>query len=206
MQAPETRLSLIIRLRNPRDAAAWESFVDLYGNLIRQVALKLGVDADEAADIAQETLLSVSRAIDRFEPREGEFAFRGWLAKIARNQTLQTLRRRRRPAVPLNSLSAGPSASGDSIPASLEPSESDPLEAIFETEHRRQLFRIASTNVRKRTGEVNWKAFWMTFIDEVSSEQTASTLGMRVAQVYVARSRVLAAIRKEVELLSESAI
>lgn len=203
MQAPDTSLSLILRLRDPRDAAAWERFVDLYGNLIRQVAMKLGVDSDEAGDIAQETLLAVSRAIDRFEPREGDFAFRGWLAKIARNQTLQTLRRRRRPIFNLASVTG---ATDRNAGASMEPAEVDPLEALFETEHRRQLFRIASKNVRQRTTETNWQAFWLSCVEDKEKDEVAKHLGIRVAQVYVARSRVLAAIRREVELLSESAL
>ncbi|MEM0925919.1 MAG: sigma-70 family RNA polymerase sigma factor, partial [Planctomycetota bacterium] len=179
---------------------------DLYGSLIRQVALKLGVDAEESADIAQETLLAVSRAIDRFEPRDGDFAFRGWLAKIARNQTLQTLRRRRRPIFSASSLPYSSGSSADSSVDLPEPSESDPLIDLFETEHRRQLFRIASRVVRERTSDVNWRAFWMSCVDDQPAASVAGELGIRVAQVYVARSRVMSAIRREVEMLSESAL
>lgn len=68
------------------------------------------VGADDAADVAQETWLKVSRGLDRF--RE-DAQPRSWLTSIARNAALDHLRRRARrvPAVDLGELLALPASS-----------------------------------------------------------------------------------------------
>jgi hypothetical protein len=47
---PATRASLLVRLRDARDGAAWTGFVDLYAPLVYGYARKVGLqDADAAA-------------------------------------------------------------------------------------------------------------------------------------------------------------
>src|SRR5436309_1802162 len=83
---PPTRASLLVRLRDPRDATAWKEFVDRYASLVYGYARKQGLQDADAADLAQEVLGAVVTAIGalEYDPRQG--AFRNWLFTIVRRK------------------------------------------------------------------------------------------------------------------------
>src|SRR5258708_7483695 len=83
---PPTRASLLVRLRDPHDEAAWKQFVDLYAPLVYGFARKEGLQDADAADLSQEVLAAVAGAVGRLEydPRRG--AFRNWLFTIVRRK------------------------------------------------------------------------------------------------------------------------
>ncbi len=85
-EIPPTRASLLVRLRNPRDEAAWTQFVDLYAPLVYGYARKQGLQDADAADLSQEVLGVFAGAIGRLEydPRRG--SFRNWLFTVVRRK------------------------------------------------------------------------------------------------------------------------
>ena len=50
---PETRESLLIRLADAADAAAWDEFVAIYRPMILRLGLRKGLQATDADDLAQ---------------------------------------------------------------------------------------------------------------------------------------------------------
>ena len=52
--SPATRQSLLVRLRDPKDGQAWAEFVAIYSPLIDRLARAKGLQAADAADLAQE--------------------------------------------------------------------------------------------------------------------------------------------------------
>src|SRR5436190_3593267 len=92
-----TRLSLLVRLRDARDGAAWSQFVELYAPLVFGFARKHGLQDADAADLTQDVLLAVSGGIRRldYDPRRG--SFRGWLFTVARNKLRNFLAAQQRP-------------------------------------------------------------------------------------------------------------
>ena len=52
--SPETRASLILRLQNPDDVAAWDEFVGLYRPVLYRVARGRGFQAADADNLVQE--------------------------------------------------------------------------------------------------------------------------------------------------------
>lgn len=56
-----TSATLLGKLRDPRDRAAWERFVELYTPLLFRWGRRLGLPAEDAADLVQETLLTLVR-------------------------------------------------------------------------------------------------------------------------------------------------
>lgn len=76
--------------------------------LVYSYGLKYGLQDSDAADLAQETIRRVFRAIDSFEYDPNKGSFRGWLLTVARNE----LRRMK------NRLDGTTSGSGDTDPAS----------------------------------------------------------------------------------------
>src|SRR5579884_3770062 len=92
---PPTRASLLLRLRDPRDAAAWAEFVGLYAPLVYGYLRKQGLQDADAADLSQDVLAAVARGIGRLEydPRRG--AFRNWLFTAVRRKLANWRRARR---------------------------------------------------------------------------------------------------------------
>ena len=81
---PETRLSLLLRLRDRGDSDAWTRFVDLYGPLVYGLARRHGLGDADAADRMQEVLLAVARGVESYDARRGPF--RNWLYTVTMNK------------------------------------------------------------------------------------------------------------------------
>lgn len=64
-EPPATRPSLLVRLRDPRDAQAWQELVALYAPLIYGFGRKKGLQDADAADLTQEVLRAVSAGAGR---------------------------------------------------------------------------------------------------------------------------------------------
>jgi RNA polymerase sigma-70 factor (ECF subfamily) len=76
MLVPETRPSLILRVRDANDADAWNQFATLYRPVILRLARRKGIQAADAEDLAQQVLLSVAGAMERWQPDQQRARFR----------------------------------------------------------------------------------------------------------------------------------
>src|SRR5439155_24559225 len=83
---PFTRASLLLRLRDPQDEAAWREFVQLYAGLVYGYARKQGLQDADAADLTQEVLGAVAGAVARLEYDPNRGAFRNWLFTVVRRK------------------------------------------------------------------------------------------------------------------------
>jgi RNA polymerase sigma-70 factor (ECF subfamily) len=53
--------------------------------------------------------------------------------------------------------------------------------------------------VRPRFQPATWQAFWRTAVDGASGKDVAAELGLTVAAVYLAKGRVMAALREQIQ-------
>ena len=72
-------------------------------------------------------------------------------------------------------------------------------EDAWEREYRWNLFQWAANKIRVEFREPTWQAFWRTAVLATGIDQVARDLGLSPGAVYVARSRVTARIRQEIE-------
>lgn len=190
MSVPETRASLLLRLRDFDDHAAWESFIDLYRDVIRAMAVRRGMQSADADDLTQTVMIAVARSIDRFEIDSGRAKFRTWLSRIAANAIINATTRRPRDR-----------AAGGDADAFLRELGDDPDTQTVCLEYRRAVFDAAAGRVKQEVAPETFEAFWRTVVCGEPIETVANSMGRRPGSVYTARSRVMAKIRHWVEQL-----
>jgi len=193
---PPTRPSLLIRIRDAGDTEAWQRFVKLYAPLVYGFARKRGLQDCDAADLTQDVLRSVAAAAGRFnyDPRRG--TFHGWLFTVVHNK-LQDFRARQGR----HSLGSGDTRVQERLEEQAAP---DPQDAVFwNQEYQRQLLARALEMVRGGFQELTWKAFCETALEGKKPKQTAQALGISIASVYMAKSRVMAQLREQIRLLQQ---
>jgi RNA polymerase sigma-70 factor (ECF subfamily) len=115
-----------------RDPAAFEALVRRHQSGVYNFCLRMLGQADDAADVAQETFVQLYSHLGRLDERE---PIAPWLFRVARNRCIDVIRRRR--TVPL----AQSDESGETT-LILEPADDEPLpDVLFE---RAELQRVLS--------------------------------------------------------------
>ena len=195
---PETRASLILRLRDAADVAAWDEFTEIYGPVVFRVARRQGLQPADADDLVQEVLTAVAHSVAQWLERSDKGAFRAWLLRIARNTAIDFLTRRKH--LPW-------SKGGDDAARLLEdaPAPEQDISGEFDLEYRREVFHWAADRVRESVTEATWQAFWLTSIGNRPIDAVAGELGLSVGSVYIARSRVMKRLRVCVKQFEEPA-
>jgi RNA polymerase sigma factor (sigma-70 family) len=192
---PPTRASLLVRLRDQRDEAAWAQFVDLYAPLLYGYARKQGLQDADAADLSQEVLSAVAGSVGRLEYDPQRGAFRNWLFTVVRRKLANW-----RAAAGQRVSGSGDTAMHELLEACPGPADAAPE---WEAEWDRRLFAWACEQVRRDVTDSTWQAFWRTAVDGLPGKKAAAELGMTVAAVYLARSRVLARLKELVQSVQE---
>lgn len=185
--AIETRGSLLQRLRDPGNTDSWELFAKVYGPPIIRYCRRFGLQEADATDVAQDVLAQVAVSIRGFEYDPAAGRFRDWLGTVIRGKLDRHWRKRT------------PVALGGSWPAAIAGAD----EAAWAIELDAQLLRSALEFIRDDFEDRTWRAFELTWLESHSAPDAARRLGMPVAHVYVARSRVLKRLQEELQRLCD---
>ncbi|MEJ0090785.1 MAG: sigma-70 family RNA polymerase sigma factor [Limisphaerales bacterium] len=197
-----TRYSLLSRLQNWDDQESWKNFFDTYWRLIYSIALKSGLTDAEAQDVVQETIICVAKDINKFK-RDRQFgSFKGWLRNLTRWRIADQLRKREPNALGENG-SADENSNLPELAEIPDPTGAE-LENIWEEEWYSNLMQAALERIKCRVKEEHYQMFDLNVIRQWPASKVASTLEVSIAQVYLAKHRILALIKKEVRVLEKS--
>jgi RNA polymerase sigma-70 factor (ECF subfamily) len=164
---------------------AWRQMVALYTPLLRVWLRPAGLQACDIDDLTQAALAVVVRRLPEYRHNGRKGAFRAWLRSIIQNVLCEFVRSAGRRA-----------AEGDDTLAQLEDPDSE-LNRRWEREHDLHVLRGLLELVRGEFTPRTWAAFCRTAIDGLPAPEAATELDLSVNAVHVARSRVLARLRRE---------
>jgi len=187
----DTPISLLERLRLGSGPAAWERFVALYAPLIRALLSRHGLQPSDVDDLSQEVLEVLLRELPQFRHNLRRGAFRRWLRGIVLNR-LRTFWRAAR---------VGP----QTVPTDLgqvldllEDPESD-LSRLWDEEHDRHVVRRLLELIEVDFEPATWQAFRLLVLEGLPTAEVARMTGLSANAVRIAKSRVLARFRQEVD-------
>ncbi len=199
-----TRASLLGRLRDLGDSDSWRAFFETYWRLIYNVACKSGLTDPEAQDVVQETVIAVARKMPEFRYDPAKGSFKQWLLLITRRRIQDHLRKIYRSLPVVEGGSDSLSLGLENVPASTLPPDAA-FDAAWELEWRENLFQAALARVRQRANPKQYQAFDYSVLQALPAAEVARMLGMNIAQVYLARHRVGAAVKRAVKELETGA-
>ena len=180
-----TSVSLLERLRQPAQPEAWGRFVELYTPLLYYWARRLGLQSHDAADLVQDVFAVLIERMPEFayDPHK---SFRNWLRTI----TLNKWREYQRRTLPTQELR---------VTELSELAGPDNAEALWESEHRRQLLGRALVVMQTDFQPATWKAFWEYVVRGRPAAEVAAELGITVGALHAAKFRVVGRLRQELK-------
>jgi RNA polymerase sigma-70 factor (ECF subfamily) len=181
-----TPASLLERLQVAPDEQAWVRLVDLYTPLLYGWTRRLGLPAQDAGDLVQDVLTVLVQKLPEFT-YDRHKRFRGWLWTILLNKW-RDIRRRERAAPVV--------ADNPSLSDLADPNEP---QALDEAEYRHYLVGRALDLMRSEFQPTTWQACWEYVVVGRPAAEVAAQLGTSVAAIYVAKSRVLSRLRRELD-------
>jgi RNA polymerase sigma factor (sigma-70 family) len=193
-----TRRSLVEKLADWEDRRHWQEFFDSYWKLIYSAARKSGLTEAEAQEVVQETIITVAKKIDKLKYDPAVGSFKGWLLQITRWRIADQFRKRE----PGNRKS--PHLLDDRGTATIErvpDSHAVDLDALWEREWQENLLQAAFARVKKRVHPKQFQIFDCYVRKEWPAQKVAEQLNVSVGQVYLARHRVSAVLKKEIRQL-----
>lgn len=194
-----TRWTLIERLKSSGGDAEWAEFYSIYRHCIHAVALRYGLRPEEAEDAVQETVLAVTRAIERLDTDPERGRFKSWLLTIAKRKMVDQLRARPRE----HSRQTRPENDGRET-STIERLPDESLEGVadvWEREWRKQLFDSAVNAVRPRVDPAQFQCFDFYVLRGRTASEVAALFGVPVGRVYLAKFRILKQVDREIRRL-----
>jgi RNA polymerase sigma-70 factor (ECF subfamily) len=199
--AARTRRSLIMRLGDWKDQRSWDEFYRTYWRLIYSVALKAGLREDEAWDVVQETILTIAKRSLKgsYDPERGSFKM--WLWNVARWRINDQFRLRGKTPLPATD-------TGEGTPAR-EPVENVPdtssnnFTELWEREWQQNVMKGALERVKMRVSPRQFQIFDYNVLQGMNATEVRRRLGVSMAQVYLAKHRVGAILKKEIAYIRE---
>lgn len=188
---PATRASLLVRLADPADRAAWEEFLTVYGPLVHAAIRRRGFDHPDADDLTQKVFARVFRGLRTFEYDRRRGRFRDWLGAILRHEVIREFRTRSRQPASLLPPDELDSLSDDAV----DPEWADAFQV--------HLYQVALARCRGRFQPQTWAAFEQVWVAGRAPSDVAQELGLPVETVYVAKSRVLGVLSRTILELSD---
>lgn len=176
-----THSTLLVRLRDAADGGAWREFLERYGDLIRGFCARRGLQAADVEDVCQDVMVSLTKAMGKFEYDPARGLFRSYLKTVVVHAISKRMCQKQASA----GLSQAPDPSDGEEP--------------WELEWRQYHFRRAMHAIDSEFSEADRRAFRLYGVEGRPAPEVAELLGVSVDSVYQAKSRVLKRLSRVID-------
>ena len=191
-----TRDTLLGRIRDAGDSAAWEEFFALYAPLLEGYARVLGLGRADAEEVRDECLAVVAARIADFRYDRTKGTFKGWLHRIARGKVLDAMRR------------SGVRRAREERPATEAwlslPDARDGPDRVWEERWRSEHLRFALDEVRRAKDERGREIVDLLLDDALGAAEIGARAGLSPNQVYKLRSKLVREVRDVLARIGET--
>jgi len=183
-----THITLLGKLGEDHNPAAWDEFCDRYGDLVRSFARRQGLQAADCDDVLQDVLIALSGSMRRFEYDPAKGKFRSYLKTIALRAIYKKFRQKNRPG--------GQAPNEDAAESAAVDPETD---RRWEEEWRQHHLRQAMRTIDAEFSDSDRAAFRLYALGNRGAKETAEALAISVDSVYQAKSRIMARLSALIE-------
>jgi len=176
-----TRSTLLARLaESSANDDAWREFHAEYAGLIHRVARRRGLQPSDCDDVVQDVLVSLTRALKKFEYDRARGRFRTYLKRAVTHAVFDRFRQKgRKSAVSL----LDPSDLAEMVDAETD----DIWEQEWRSHHVERAMRVIDVEF----SEKDRQAFRLYAQEDRGAAETAEMLDISVERVYQAKSRLM---------------
>jgi RNA polymerase sigma-70 factor (ECF subfamily) len=195
---PETRATLIRRVKDSADTSAWREFVRLYQPLLQAYVRRRGLGGADADDVVQDVFTRLVPALARFDLDHSKGRFRTWLWQVTQSAIADWGRRRTARAKAERDwaeLEVARGHIGGSETAADPVTEKE--DADWLQMYRKRLLDAALERVKETSQPNSWSCFEGRILSNRPAAEIAAELGVTANAVYINASRVLARLREQ---------
>ena len=164
------------------DQAAYASLMTMYRESIYFMMLKMVRKEDDADDL---TIEAFGKAFNRLHQYSPSYAFSTWLFKIASNNCIDFIRKKRIKVTSMDS--AYTNSDGQSVSIDVESSEKDPEEVAIHMEKVKTMRAVVKT-LKPRYRDLIEKRYFQELSYEEIAKDMDLPLGTVKAQLFRARA------------------
>jgi len=199
-----TRWSLLSRLKDWDDQDSWRQFFETYWKLIYNTAVKAGLTHTEAQEVVQETIISVAKKMGEFKADPASGSFKSWLLNLTRWRIHDQLRKRG-----LQKEAHRPAQQDGTRTSTIErvpDPNSEALEQAWNQEWEKNLIGAALGRVKGRVKPELYQIFDLLAVKHWPAMKVSQRLKVNLAQVYYAKYKVSALLKREIKRLEQKGI
>jgi RNA polymerase sigma-70 factor (ECF subfamily) len=172
-----TRASLLLRVKDPANTAAWIEFDAIYRPLLHRYATVCQLADADAEDVVQHCMVAIHKHIASFDydPRKGRF--KSWLRTLVNNK-VRNLVRDRREHNARTAAFAGLEAD--------EPTPEEVFDELWMQEHVRHALAVVGQEIE----ESSFRAYQLYAVEGRPVDEVCSELNLNRNQLYGIKWRV----------------
>ncbi len=189
MNSTSTSPTLLSRVRDPADLAAWRQFDAQYGELILRYCRRVGLQHADAEDLRQTVMVRLARALREFVYSRERGRFRSFLGQIVQNEIARFWACRK---------AAGARVAIYEAHAGAWQRDAQPCTADWEQEWQHHHLRLALRRLRQ-TCEPRSLAIFERLLAGETVADVARALGMTEPAVHKVKQRIRDRLRSLVE-------